>query len=304
MAGAHFHMTRLRRSLDPTKTVHQFLALQRSGKYSELRILPAGRSKKTFDIVGYRWPSRSERRRRGVGTKNPQFQLGERVSVAIRRKRRQGRIVGLFEHPASGLPGYRIKLDRTSREGASTVFVGAQSLMSHVDNPREGYTPNQVRFGQRGRSLVGWIHKETPTRYYIAYKDGAQVRYVWRRKDKVSFMAKRNNPCPETANPGDHFANPDGSDRAKAVALSKKFHGFEPRRISKQRMNFPSAWTEIGVCSQLNYVTDKWDGKVREYFHEFVNECRIFAAPNVQPSGEALLLIKGNFEIRPEGITG
>lgn len=232
--GAHFTLRTLADRLTAEKCTLRFIALQRSGRYSELRIVPR-QGGKTFRIVGYRWPDRTARRRQGIGRKNP-----------------------------------------------------------------TGATPNQVNFGQHGKTKVGWINRSTPTRYEIVYKEGEHTRTVWRKKNNVTFSktgrrGKVSNPCPTTTE------NP--KSLAKAVELSRKFHDLEPRRIKNINFKPPKALMHIGRCVRVDYLSDKFDEKYRQYFHEFVKRSDLFVDPEPQANGKMVMFIIGDFEIKPEGIT-
>jgi len=242
--GGNFKIRILADGLSADKTVQRFLSLQRSGQYSELRIVQKGRGSK-YRITGYKWPSKSARRKLNIGKArwNP--------------------------------------------------------------NAEKGPTDNQVLFGQRGKTKVGWIHRETPTRYEITYKSGPHSRTVWRKKNLVKFVktgrrgkVPTKNVCPKTANTSKTAAV------KKAVKISKEFFQFKPRKIKKVKFNSPKALTHLGECSQVNYINDKFDGKFREYFHEFENKPQLFAADRPQPNGSQMLLIIGKFKIKKEGITG
>lgn len=66
---------------------------------------------------------------------------------------------------------------------------------------------NQVYFRSRGRTKLGWIHKSTPKRYLIWFREDGKEKSVWRDKDLVSFRKngrrarKPRNPCPWPKNP-------------------------------------------------------------------------------------------------------
>ena len=164
-----------------------------------------------------------------------------------------------------------------------------------------GPTPNQVTFGARGKTKVGWINQETPTRYQITYKDGRQTKTVWRAKNKVRFMAgkrsSRKNPCPKTANPGSRALS-------QALDLSRRFHGAAPRKVREINFRAPESLVSIGQCAQLDYVSDKFDGKRRRYFHEFEKPCTVLADPQRQADGQSLIVLLGNFKITERGIIG
>lgn len=74
-------------------------------------------------------------------------------------------------------------------------------------------------------------------------------------------------------------------------------------------MEWPRALMMLGLCAQVDYVSDKFDNKIRRYFHEFElsdpeKPCLLLADAQPQPDGSHLLIIKGHFKIKPEGIVG
>lgn len=164
-----------------------------------------------------------------------------------------------------------------------------------------GITGNQVAFGYHGRTKIGWIHKSTPTRYLIWFREGRRTRTVWRSKSQVVLeqtgrRGKVKNLCPKTANAR--------TPLDRAVALSRRFHGFDPRRVRRFNLEWPKAVALLGPCVRLEYYSKKFDRKGRIYFHDFEKGCAVWAAESPQPDGSNLLLIHGRFEIKPEGITG
>lgn len=232
--GAHFSLKTLADKLTAEKATLRFIALQRSGRYSELRIVPR-QGGRLFRIIGYAWPDRTTRRRLGV------------------------------------------------------------SRVTQKKNP-SGSTPNQVYFGQRGKTKVGWINQSTPTKYNIAYKENEQLKTVWRKKENVTFVSTgrrgKKNPCPTGQR------NP----LKKAVRLSKEFYQLDPRRIVEMDFKPPRSLVKVGECARVDYVNDKYDGKVRRYYHEFEKRCRIYADPEPQKNGDSVLIIIGKFKIKPEGL--
>ena len=91
--------------------------------------------------------------------------------------------------------------------------------------------------------------------------------------------------------------------RRRAIALSRAFHGFDPRRIRRVPIAWPKALVSLGPCVRLEYYSEKFDEKGRIYFHDFELPCEVFAADAPQPDGSNLLIIQGKFQIKPEGIT-
>lgn len=280
---------------------HRLAALQRSGQYSELRLIQRGKS--AFDIVGYRWPDKGTRRKLNIGRarKNPDqlLKLGQivtRFESSQSKRRVKTRVVGV--HPAApGGPAYDFEILTGRHKGE--VFTAAASEM--VDNPNQygGTTDNQVLFGAGGKTKVGWINRETATRYEITYKSGAQTKTVWRAKNKVKFqrtgkVPRLPNNCPKTAN----------SPLSEAAKASAMFHQLAPRKVGRQSYTWPKSLAAIGPIARIEYVSDKFDGKARQYFHDFGPGAQAYFDPRPQSNGDTLLIIRGPFKIKPEGITG
>lgn len=90
----------------------------------------------------------------------------------------------------------------------------------------------------------------------------------------------------------------------RAVELSTLFHEAAPRAIHQVDIEWPKALVLIGPCLQLDYLSDKYDGKVRWYYHNFEKPSVVFAAATPQPDGDNVLVIKGKFRITADGIVG
>lgn len=100
-------------------------------------------------------------------------------------------------------------------------------------------------------------------------------------------------------------ANPSAErELRKAAELSERFHGFRPRRLRAAAIRWPRALAHLGPCVAVDYLSDKFTGKAARYFHEFEGRCELFAAPRAMPDGDSLLVIKGNFQVKAEGLTG
>jgi len=90
----------------------------------------------------------------------------------------------------------------------------------------------------------------------------------------------------------------------RAKKLSRRFYGYRPRHLRKCNIDWPKALVSLGVCARVDYVTDKFDGQVRRYYHEFVPGVLVLAGADPQPNGDSLLVIKGKFKITEEGLVG
>jgi hypothetical protein len=89
-----------------------------------------------------------------------------------------------------------------------------------------------------------------------------------------------------------------------ALAKSAEFTGRPPKRIRKISIKWPESLVAIGPCAQVDYISNKFDGKYRRYFHEFEGDAFIFAAPDPQKDGRNMLVIVGDFTIEADGIIG
>ena len=304
--AGNFTLRTIVRSVPADKAAHRMTALQRSGAYSELRFIQRGKS--AFDIVGYKWPDKGVRRALGIGSasRNPAAFTHSQLAE-LRRA-----YAGIKTAPVRFLERFRqlfAKMSDVQLQQVSTADIRFVSKLAQNELSRRGrnpsqagkVSPNQVKFGMRGKTVVGWINRETPTRYEINYKAGAALRSVWRDKNKVKFQlsgrpGRVRNVCPKAANPAEAVN--------KAMRLSKSFHGFDPRRIKGVDLDWPKALVCLGPCVRLDYYSDKHDGKPRIYFHEFEKPAAVYAAESPQPDGTNLLIIHGHFSIKPEGITG
>jgi hypothetical protein len=92
--------------------------------------------------------------------------------------------------------------------------------------------------------------------------------------------------------------------RQRAEKLSGAFHGFEPRKLHRYEYEWPDSLVSLGRCAAVDYISDKFDGKVRRYTHEFEGVAELLADPEEQSDGTRLLIIRGDFLIEPDGITG
>lgn len=101
------------------------------------------------------------------------------------------------------------------------------------------------------------------------------------------------------------FMNPKAKRNSeKALELSRKFYGFDPRKVRKMNIDWPMALVCIGAAAQVDYISDKFDGVTRRYFHEFKKPAVVYVGDRPQKDGTNLIIIKGQFKIKPEGITG
>jgi len=89
-----------------------------------------------------------------------------------------------------------------------------------------------------------------------------------------------------------------------AKKLSRRFYGFRPRRLRAAKIVWPKALVLLGGCAQVDYVSDKHDRKLRQYFHEFEPGVLLLAGERPQPNGYNLLLIFGKFDITKDGLVG
>lgn len=95
------------------------------------------------------------------------------------------------------------------------------------------------------------------------------------------------------------FSNP-----SKAEKLSEAFHGFKPRRRRRVELDFPTAMVSLGRVHRIEYLSDKFDGRLRSYFHDFEGPAALYTSDEPQKDGSTLLIIHGRFKVKAEGITG
>lgn len=94
--------------------------------------------------------------------------------------------------------------------------------------------------------------------------------------------------------------NPGTVPPPDAVELYKGFHARNDIEIFNEEINIPKELVFIGKATELNYQSDKWDGKSRHYRHKFKTFGNVLASPD----GTMVIITGLNFKIKPEGITG
>jgi hypothetical protein len=159
---------------------------------------------------------------------------------------------------------------------------------------------NQLYFWQRGRRRVGWIGQSTPTRYRIDYREHPRdkvYRSVWRKKNQVEFMLTGKKGRLKRRNVSKAAIR-------RAVKQSRDFHGFDPRRLKRVKINWPTALTQLGHVVRLDYLSDKEDRQKRIYTHDFDKPPTLYATGRNERGQKNLLLLRGSFIIAKEGIVG
>lgn len=74
------------------------------------------------------------------------------------------------------------------------------------------------------------------------------------------------------------------------------------KRVKFVEVDLPQALVEIGVCPRVDYISDKFDGKRRRYFHEFTSRPKIYMSEKRMRNGQNVLLIIGKFKITADGL--
>ena len=89
--------------------------------------------------------------------------------------------------------------------------------------------------------------------------------------------------------------------RQKALKLFKDFRGYNPKNFRTRNFDFSGGLVLLGECDGVLYVSDKYGGaKNQTYIHKFnAPYPKMFC--NLKGN---ILVIKGNFKILKEGITG
>jgi hypothetical protein len=155
--------------------------------------------------------------------------------------------------------------------------------------------------------------KANPHRYKLDIYHVVKGSDKWPLVD--SIIADSEDECIEEAELGYNqdeyhwswpyeFYTENPSPVERASKLSKKFHGAAPRTVKHIDFRSPKCLALIGSCAQLDYISDKWDGKRRQYYHKFEKPCLVMADPDPQPDGSRLIVILGKFKITERGIIG
>lgn len=88
------------------------------------------------------------------------------------------------------------------------------------------------------------------------------------------------------------------------VERSEKFYGLKARGRRTTNIRVSRVMVRIGHCSQLNYLSDKFDGRMREYYHRFKRAPEVLVCNRPQADGTEIIILRGKFKIESAGITG
>lgn len=160
------------------------------------------------------------------------------------------------------------------------------SRVSYVDDFGTVLTGQIVRVSELGNYYI----VETDPKW--KKKGRPFTRYVYRQPNQIEIL----KPATKSR------ANPSAAVHL-AADLSRRFYGFDPRHLKMIDLKWPKALTHLGQCSAVNYISDKFDGKVREYVHDFDGKVHLFAGAPSQRKGKNMLIIIGNFGLTEKGIT-
>lgn len=87
---------------------------------------------------------------------------------------------------------------------------------------------------------------------------------------------------------------------SSAVKKYLDFTGFKDFKVTELNLTLPKELIKIGECDQINYVSDKWDGTRRFYFHTLEKFGNLY----IDPSGKIAIITGLNLKIKPEGLIG
>ena len=82
--------------------------------------------------------------------------------------------------------------------------------------------------------------------------------------------------------------------------LYKDFHWKENYETKNDVIDIPDKWIFIGKATEINYQSDKFDGKARHYRHKLKSFGNILISPN----GKTILITDLKLQIKKEGLTG
>jgi hypothetical protein len=89
----------------------------------------------------------------------------------------------------------------------------------------------------------------------------------------------------------------------KQRSAEKKFLDFSQRTKAKKTnysLEIPNTMIFIGNAPEINYISDKFDGKKRLYKHKLKTHGKILISPN----GELIIITGLKLNIKKEGLTG
>ena len=89
---------------------------------------------------------------------------------------------------------------------------------------------------------------------------------------------------------------------AAAVRTFKKWHGFEPRKVSRVKgYRAPSELVLLGTIPEIIYRSNKWTGKQETYSHKTGKPQPMLAT---DPEGKGLYIVGGRVSVTERGLVG
>jgi hypothetical protein len=90
-----------------------------------------------------------------------------------------------------------------------------------------------------------------------------------------------------------------------AEKLSERFFKMPARFKRQVAITWPKRQLVcLGAVVRVDYLSDKFDGKTRCYYHRFEKPMALYTCAVSQPNGSNLLIVHGKFKIESAGITG
>lgn len=84
------------------------------------------------------------------------------------------------------------------------------------------------------------------------------------------------------------------------VEKYKDFHWKNDYKTTTEILDIPDKMIYIGKATEINYKSDKFDGKARLYRHKLKSFGEILISPN----GKTIIITNLKLQIKPEGLTG
>lgn len=266
-------------------------------------------------------------RRWGPGTRTPYVRRSKTIGTRKRSNPGNGKgpvlRVGDFVHyhPAPGVTHDALITGKAARKGPGWFVIaykidGERADQIHVTLAGAGQLEFQLRASDRRRNpngparLCAWCYrlvKDKGTRASdpVTTPGAMQALRAAGVTDTICTVCDTQERARLARYAARKQSNPSArAELVKAARLSETFHGFQPRKLRHAAIKWPKALAHLGACVSLDYMSDKHTGQWVRYFHEFTGRCDVYAAPRCMPDGDSLLVIKGNFKVLEQGLTG
>jgi hypothetical protein len=270
-------------------------------------MIPSGSSERDEFVA------RAEGHHQGPRRRNPKAALSRRRQVPGRSSPRSGRAV-------SGRKRSPRVATAKRRKNPAELKVGDRVRYSHhkIESFRRSHSGFNYMKGDRRRATADELMQELLDErgvvlevhpphgnvlaygYKVLWEPSARYPQGITSSSIDSILTREDDPLLKGTG---RRRNPRGSNVAAAAKTVRMFQDRGPIPVKAKRMKAPTPLkdtaAELGKLVGVVYRSDKFDGKTRDYEHDFSKPLPSLVT---DPEGRGLHVVGGRYKVTPDGI--